>query len=458
MKPIKLSIVLFTSKVYIDGSSPIYIRLSHLGKTEYIPTGHNVKPENFDSREKLGKCFTSKKFNEVYSKYERDQMRPDDAKAKKDALAGVVVHPSAHRINDDISSLRERIEKAIALASHNDRTITIHQIKQDILRDYKPNSFLAYAKDRHRAILLENRIGTARRYGAVISKIEYYLKGKDITFPEITENWLTDYTKHLQSDRPKFLKNGIPSGHEPNSTNTIFTNIKTIREILFYAARKKVYRMDVNPFDGEFKMNWEAPMRTKLTKEEVLKISQARFKDGSRMELARMIFMFCFYHAGIRIRDAINLKWQDIHDPYIRYKQQKTDKIIEIRLRPETKYILDYFQGVTFGKSEFIFPLVKQDVKDKLEEYADRTSKTSLINNELRDIAKKLGIKKKLSTHIARHSFAQIAIGSKMSIAELSTALVHSSTKVTLGYVAGMPNDELADKLDQVFSFDKPTK
>ena len=77
--------------------------------------------------------------------------------------------------------------------------------------------------------------------------------------------------------------------------------------------------------------------------------------------------------------------------------------------------------------------------------------KTSLVNKYLKQIAEDAEIDKKVSSHIARHTFASIAIKkSNGDINFVQNALKHSNPKITQVYLAKLDNDYLDNKMDDV--------
>jgi site-specific recombinase XerD len=78
-------------------------------------------------------------------------------------------------------------------------------------------------------------------------------------------------------------------------------------------------------------------------------------------------------------------------------------------------------------------------------------TKTAVINKYLKEIAKMAGIKKKITTHTARHSFADIARQKTDNLYNLSKTLGHSSLKVTEAYLSSFDEKAVDDTLDSVF-------
>jgi site-specific recombinase XerD len=78
-------------------------------------------------------------------------------------------------------------------------------------------------------------------------------------------------------------------------------------------------------------------------------------------------------------------------------------------------------------------------------------SKNSLLNKYLNILANMAGITKKVSMHIARHSFANIARQKKANVYDISKALGHSSLKITETYLSKFDTTSQDATMKQVF-------
>ena len=67
------------------------------------------------------------------------------------------------------------------------------------------------------------------------------------------------------------------------------------------------------------------------------------------------------------------------------------------------------------------------------------SSATAIINKRLKRIAVKAGIKKNLSTHVGRHSFATMLISGNINLAVIKELLGHSDVKITQVYAKATP-------------------
>ncbi|MDB4539451.1 tyrosine-type recombinase/integrase [Saprospiraceae bacterium] len=79
------------------------------------------------------------------------------------------------------------------------------------------------------------------------------------------------------------------------------------------------------------------------------------------------------------------------------------------------------------------------------------SSRTTKINELLKNIASKAGIDKRLTSHVARHSFAEIARVKGVPLYDISKALGHSSLAITEQYLSSFDENSLQNAMDMIF-------
>jgi site-specific recombinase XerD len=177
-----------------------------------------------------------------------------------------------------------------------------------------------------------------------------------------------------------------------------------------------------NPFAGirfqEMKVNKEF-----LTKEEINRIWEKEF-GIERLELVRDVFIFqCF--TGLAFIDVHNLRAEHIHSDsngclWIVKAREKTDNLCNIPLLEVPKQILAKYKEhpVCLEKGVLLPVMCNQK-----------------MNSYLKEIADLCGIKKKLTTHTARHTFASsVALANNVSLSNVAKMLGHSSTRMSERY------------------------
>jgi integrase len=160
--------------------------------------------------------------------------------------------------------------------------------------------------------------------------------------------------------------------------------------------------------------------------------------------------MFAFYNAGIRISDILLMKWDNIQGGRLVYTMYKTDKLHSVNLKEKPLAILDSYRQ---KGDTFIFPFLsdRYDYSDPMFLHNQIVSKTALVNKYLKQIAIKAKISKNITTHTARHSFADLARQKTDNIYNLSKTLGHSSIKVTEAYLASFDQQAVDDTMDSMF-------
>ncbi|WP_304487068.1 tyrosine-type recombinase/integrase [Dysgonomonas sp. ZJ709] len=103
--------------------------------------------------------------------------------------------------------------------------------------------------------------------------------------------------------------------------------------------------------------------------------------------------------------------------------------------------------------NDYIFNILDVDLDKatKRQIHNAISSATAIINKRLKEIAIKAQIKKNLSTHVSRHSFATLLISSGEDIYTVSKLLGHTNVKTTQIYakVEQAKMDEARDNFNK---------
>ena len=172
---------------------------------------------------------------------------------------------------------------------------------------------------------------------------------------------------------------------------------------------------------------------------------------SNKVDDALDMFKFAYFSCGLRISDIITLRWHDIDlDKKELCKIQVktrgrniiplTDKAIEILEKWKNRY------------NVFVFGLLSDDfdLKDEEKLRTRRNSLTSTINKRLKSISKKAQLEKKVTFHMARHSWAVSALEQGMSMSMISSLLGHTSTVITEKVYAEFRQDTKAEAVRNI--------
>lgn len=130
-------------------------------------------------------------------------------------------------------------------------------------------------------------------------------------------------------------------------------------------------------------------------------------------EHIKNIFLFCCF-TGLRFSDVTNLQWKDIDKGTIVKQMKKTGEIVRVPLSENAKKFLPPRNGKD-GKIFDIGPL-------------------NTFSRSLKIWAKDAGIRKNVHFHMARHSFATIALENGADLYTVSKLLGHKEVTTTQIY------------------------
>lgn len=336
-----------------DGTFSIAIQILKNRKASLIHVGHSVKFDDWDAK---------------------------NQRVKKS-------HPNSVRLNN---LLLKKVAEA------NDKLIETETKEEDyssnvIKKRIRPNegiSFFDQAK-----IFTDNlqKNGKFNRYTTDIGRIKIFrefLKGHDITFPEITVNLLNQFRAWLKSTRKvsKKLK-------KPISERTIVNYLLLIRTIYNQAAKNHIIDKKNYPFGKEkIALKFPDSLKVGLSREEVKTLEEIELSGYQNH--ARNVWLVSFYFAGMRLSDVMRLKWSDFQDERIHYTMTKNLKAGSLKIPEKALAIIEKYSDDE-PKHGFIFPELK--VLDELDPYEVQRKISyagKRLDKALKEILKKADIKR----------------------------------------------------------------
>lgn len=150
----------------------------------------------------------------------------------------------------------------------------------------------------------------------------------------------------------------------------------------------------------------------------------------------------------MRISDVLRLKWSDFQNDRLYYTMGKNNKSGSLIVPEKAWRILQKYEQLKTSEDDFIFADLKGiDLKDtfkiKEEIFLAVNRCNKLLSEYIAPVAK---IEGKLTTHIARHTFATLA-GDKVPIQMLQKLYRHSDVRTTIGYQSAFIYKDADDAL-----------
>ena len=288
----------------------------------------------------------------------------------------------------------------------------------------------------------EERFKSASSHNLTIRSLKSFSKKKKLSFHDITPKFLKSYQKFM-------LENG-------KSITTVGIYLRNYRTVLNKAIREGIVKEELYPFGrGKYIIPRGKNPKKSLTLKEIKIIYEYKPTPESTEHFCRDMWIFSYLCNGLNIKDIFSLKYKDIQTGKIYVKRAKTansnsdSKIIDIIITDEIRTILETWGNKPKYIDNYVFPVLSNEFS-ALTKYKVINNKTSLINKNIKIIAKKLGIEQSVSTITARHSFATILKRSGVNTSYISDAMGHQNTKTTENYLAGFEDDakkEISKKL-----------
>ncbi|MBL4861939.1 MAG: site-specific integrase [Crocinitomicaceae bacterium] len=292
--------------------------------------------------------------------------------------------------------------------------------KTDPKKKYN-NDFLEYIEE-----IVKHREKTGKNYDTWVSvqrHLNIYCDGK-LKFQDVTLQFVEEFTAYLS------LKKKL---HQ----NSVHTYINKVKRACGDAFRKGLLETDVAH-------NVKPPkqvdtQREFLSKEELI----AMKNTPCRSEVLKKAFLFACY-TGLRWSDVHNLKWGNVTNVngvnILDYTQQKTQNYeklpipeIALHFMPDTRE-----QGKDDEDGGKVFVGLKY---------------SAWVNCLLMKWVADAGVKKHITFHCARHSFATLLINNKVELNTVSKMLGHRDLRTTQIYAKLLEETkvEAVNVMDSIF-------
>lgn len=155
----------------------------------------------------------------------------------------------------------------------------------------------------------------------------------------------------------------------------------------------------------------------------------------------------------MRISDVLRLKWSDFQNDRLFYTMGKNDKGGSLKVPEKALAILERYKRL-HPKHDLVFPDLEKldDLSQELIVQSYIKTRVKGINGHFQKVVQAAKIKRKVTTHYARHSFGNIS-GDKISILMLQNLYRHTHVSTTIGYQGNFIHKDADDALDSVISF-----
>lgn len=317
--------------------------------------------------------------------------------------------------------------------------LSLLEIKNLLVRPNDETLTLEFFSETIKQLELAKRFGNARVYDTTSRSIKTFVKGNDFPLKQISFAWLKKYEAW-------YLSKG-------NSLNGFSVHIRTLRSLYNKAIKLKKISSEYYPFK-DFTLKKEETRKRAINREELIRFLQYEPKTD-RHKRAKDYFLISFYLMGASFVDIALFKLKNIIKDRIEYKRQKTGKLHSIPISTPLREILNKYLSKKDDNNFILNIIHSTDPKKQLIEIRDELKR---YNRSLKEISTECGIESKISSYVARHSYATNAKKLGVPTAIISEALGHTTEKTTQIYLDSFENDVVDKYHDMVIDLATETK
>ncbi len=442
------SIILDNRRMKIKtGTYPVKLRVTFQRATQHYQTIFDLSKGDYD---KLSAPRVSEWLQAIREKLRLLQRACDEFIEEMTAFSFYEFERD-YITNHELFKARKKLkELPTIVASGNDFDYSIYYKRFPIFKEdhSRPGTisivYLRYIK----MLLEEERIGTAISYRDSYSSLKKF-KG-NVLFTEITISYLHQFEKWM-------LNKG-------KSKTTVGIKLRNLRAIFNEAIEMGIIKREkCYPFGRRrYQIPTGRNIKKALSQDHISTIYYYNPDCPDERE-AKDFWFFCYLGNGMNPKDVAYLKYKDIHDDYLVFVRAKTERATRNDPKPITVFINDDMRRTIerWGNKDkrpdnYIFP-VMDDRLNPLEQYDRIPAFTQFINDKMERIGKYLGIEKKLTTIVSRHSFSTQLKRSGVSTEFIQEALGHSDKRTTENYLDSFDKEVKKEYANNLLAF-KDTK
>lgn len=385
--------IVLRKKARKDGRFPINLRVTKAQKSKFISLNMYCKENEFESEQ----------FKRNYLNYRQK--------------------------NQILMNLKTKALKILDDYSLNQRDFTLEEFEAKFRgkKSHHPN-IIEFFDEIISEMVRAGRISNANAYKETKTALVKF-KGATIYFADVTPEFLEKFEVFLRE--------------KGNQNGGIAFKMRELRAIFNKAIMRDIISQEIYPFKY-YKISRlkSRPNKRALKIDEFKRIRDVDIAKYPHLLEAYHYFLFSFYTRGMNFIDMMKLRWSQIKNGRIYYNRSKTKGNFSIEITPKVQEILSYYQNQN-RPTEFVFPiLLSKDLTHR--QIANRKHKVlSRYNKKLKKLGKIAKVESKLTSYVARHSFATILKQKGTSTDIISELMGHADVNITMTYLKEFDNEVL---------------
>jgi len=424
-----ISIILYKSTTLKSGEHPLVLRITKDRVRKFISLNLSANPEQW---------------NDEFSQFKKDKR----------------INPDYEKNNAYIYSQIIKAKEVIDEFDRNKIDWTLNQFEESFLNRAKKGKVKPFFEIHIQKLKITGHNGNARSYEIALRMLEIFdNKFHKRLFSEIDIKYVRDFDEFLQTPRESIYKykNGTTKIVQRKGCcgNSRKGYMKQLRSILNLAIDSKEANRSTYPFGkGGFEV---AKLEEETEKRYLPTVYLAKVKSNISLkepvQFARLVFLFSYYCYGMSFVDMAHLTHENIkrleNGQYIVYKRQKTQysknsKPISIKLTDELLTIINDLCRIQTPIENYLLPIVSKNGYAGEKLYKHVHNRLSVINRDLEEMAKVLGIADiNITSYVSRHTMAMTLQNNGVKRELISQIMDHKDMKTTNTYLDSFANTEI---------------
>lgn len=420
-----ISIILDTRRMKQDNKYPVKLRVTFQRVPEYYTTIFDLAKEDW---EKLSATRVSNGLQPIKEKLKEIE-RTADAAIKDLTPFSFEEFEKTFILHHPL--FRQRKVKAGVVSQRNAEFdySPFHKKFPLLLEPNVRPGVISFSYSKQiKKLIREGRISSAVSYHCSYVSLKKF-RG-DVLFTQIIPSYLLEYENWLKQ--------------QELSKSTIGIYLRPLRAIFNEAIEDGIIKRDkCYPFGKrKYRIPSSKNVKKALELEDVQKIYFYKCDPAQPGEQqARDYWLFSYFGNGMNPKDIASLRYKNIDGDYLIFERSKTEnslrsdpKPITVFLNDDMKAIIERWGNKNQSANNYIFPVLEQGVTP-LRQYELIQNFVGFINDWMKRILKNLGINKKATTYVARHTFSTVLKRSGASTEFIQEALGHTDLKTTESYL-----------------------
>lgn len=433
MAKIKLTLDKRADHMTKDRRHPLVICLGHKSKTRYLGLDIHLKENQFndDNYSITGIQNSVRLTKRVQKKFGDIDLWLDENKAE------IKLWPIT-KLKDEIERRFFNKQSELGLLEHGAKVLYRFQAEG--------RYSTAFSYEDALKILVKYQMKLNKRDDMVQIK-SLFLKNKDDVL--VVHKDYQKYDMPIKAFDVEFAKDFKSYlGHRVKSRNSVAIYLRSLQAILNDAEKTYHDLKGHKPLDGIKKAS-RSNVPVVLSQSEVQLIREASYSTDSSRFHVRNYFLFMFNNMGMNFYDLAIARVRQFDGTRFSYTRKKTESegdFFSIKQNPENLKIIKYYIK---GKEpeDYLFPVLPKDAEGETV-FMKKRDKLKWFNNNIKKIAKDVGIEKNLSSYTPRDTWTNIGLTMGIDIRKISSGLGHSSVEITEKHYSQILQEKILDEIN----------